>query len=219
MDSKRLICVHSPPRTASRSMRSYFHKIGYDVDHHHTLIDRQDNHFKPVRADFVIKGCTEYWEIVSIVRDPIERNLSYFWHTSRMWKEKTSQEEFVFQFLQAIDHYRAVKFIEREIEPFWRTPIYAHKDSLEFENWAVFDDRLLIVRFDKLNECINEAVSELLNKEVKASFPLQGKSTYDERFKDLKLPTRYVGRMLNNPFVEMFFTKDEIGEMWQRWAE
>lgn len=216
------ICVHSPPRTASRAMLSYFRRPTIkQVVHCHFMIDHRISHYNPDTYDVVMNRGKGEWKIVTIIRDPIERNLSdfYIWTylgSSSSERPKT-QDEFIDLFMQSIDHYQGTDHIQREIEPFWHINVYDVEYPPE-SPYQLLNGRLLIIHFDKLDR-LSHGVSRLLHQQVNWKIPHIGKTSYRRSLmENLKLPETYVKKMLNHQYTQHFFTPEERRRMKRRWT-
>lgn len=214
------ICINSAPRTASRAVTKYFDNLPgvTQVIHAHYLIDKRISHFKAERLETVLEFGKEKWKVVTIVRDPIERNISDFW----TWNFKPREPEtFKRLFMQSIDHYEGLNHVAKEIEPFWGIDVYHDTISLsDFDcfQYAVLEDRLLIIHFDEL-ENLDEAASVLLDREISGNLPHVGQSIYPNFMKEMKLPDPYVRKMLDHYYTKFFFTVEEREKMRERWSD
>lgn len=219
------VCIHSAPRTASRAVQKYFEGIAsVQRSHHvHYLLDTNISHFKWRKYKHVVDH--PQWKVVTIVRDPIERNISDFWNfvwmghqTDGSIRARASREQFKELFLTSIDHHVGINFIAKEVEPYWDVMVY---DDVKFpaNGWKVIDQNLLIIRFDKLKG-IMTAAGALLNHRVHNkydSMPYVGKGGYHELIKDMKLPMSYVDMMVDNYHTRYFFTTEERQQMRVKW--
>lgn len=221
------ICIHSAPRTASRTAAVFLEtKIGdAQVSHNHFLLDKRISHFNERHYKMVANAFDKNRiYVITIVRNPIWRNISDFWRwTFIRYKIHQRQEwdrsKFIQEFLQSIDHYQGIEHIQREVEPFWGFNIYDREFPRDIGYQIIKGPRdslhrLLIIRFENIDK-LPEAASKLLGIEIKGRLPHIGKSEYYPAYLqgNLGLPKRYVAKMLDHQYTKHFYA-DERDQMW-----
>lgn len=215
------VCIHTPPRTASRTVGLFFRGVGGigNVKNHHVMTDPNHSQYQPARMEYVMNIGKENWKAVTIVRDPIERELSMWWnYHGGAGEPHSTNNSMMKSFVEAIE-WEWLNHFRNDIEPFWGINVFDDEYIFEFTDWAVYDDRLLVIRHDRL-EKLHEAAEVLLDRKVpkNVKIPHVGKTDYSNLAKELKIDRDVVWSMLKSEKVRAFFSPDEIEEMRVRWT-
>jgi hypothetical protein len=170
--------------------------------------------------------------IISLVREPIERNISAFFEnfereTGVKYSDSTfSIDELIHIFLQNYNHDIPLRWFDQNLKPLFDIDVY----NYEFPSNGVqiIDDnntKLLLMRCEVPN-CVKEsAVRDFLNI---PSFSLLGSNVgsqkeYAEAYRKFKEafipPDWYVRRMYESRFFNHFYSEMQKNRWIERWTE
>jgi hypothetical protein len=184
--------------------------------------------------------------IITLVRDPIARNVSHFFQYPNMiinrvdngYRVKSPRykyDQFITEnnvqtlskfFLEKIDnHERPLVWIDMELKRFFNIDVYA-SDFPKSKGFKIYRNgsvSALVLKLEKLNETFRDAFYQFLDIEVKqlhkANIGTDKESAdlYKQFKRSIKLPETYVHRFYNSKFVNQFYTDAEIREFKARW--
>lgn len=200
------VILHSPPRTATNSMQVHLQRALKEKVHRtHSVKDL----IGLLPEDGGMRDC----KVVSIVRDPVQRNLSQFWQFNYR-HGPLNEELFVSRFLSEIDHNVQHTFIAAQLKRIWDVDVYG-QDFLP--PYKIYDGRVLIIRLEDLS-FVNNALTELLGMDVTGAFPFQNVSpeSYPRsvvKKHGWKLPKSYLDRMYATRFaIHFLYHKEHFTE-------
>lgn len=179
------------------------------------------------------------WKIITLVREPIDRNISAFFQNlslEKLFPSFTTHgqicEEEVDQaielFLREYSHHLPLNWLDSEIkevfgiDTFNNAPFDHEKgfQVMEKDNYSV-----LIIRVEDLNRCCSEAMKDFLNisdfnlRQVNVSSNKKYSSIYKEFKKRIHLPDDYISQMYNSKYATHFYSPSEIREFISRWTK
>lgn len=174
------------------------------------------------------------WKVITIVRDPIARNVSSFFQTAdlelgltfsamgvipsrdelgRLFLERFSSHDGPLTWLD--DELRAVFGVDVLDAPFPRERGYALWDG-DFAD-------VVVLRYDDLSRVFDKAMSELLGRPISLSAWRNSSEAkeygpaYARLRSSLTLPTDYLDRMYGSPYATHFWSAEERAVMRSRW--
>lgn len=184
------------------------------------------------------------WKIITLVRDPIARNVSEFFYSvdttkndphipdfyARYRSGNINVSELIDRFLERFsegsDEYTVpLNWFDREFPNVIGFDIY----SIEFPRQKGFNiihsDKydILILKLEWLKTCFSKAFHEFLGLQ---NFDLVTKNTasqkayypiYKKFLQEVDLPYQYVSRIYNSKYVQHFYTAREIEKFVKRW--
>lgn len=174
-------------------------------------------------------------KIISLVRDPIARNVSTFFYALDEfipnWEERRNKENLSVDVLQQIflnkQNYALTAFhwFEEQMEPVFGIDVYASPFPME-KGYKVYSSPkadLLLLRLESLDDCAQEAFDEFLGI---PDFKLSKVNTGESRkagelyrlFKEKPLPREYVEWSYSFKLALHFYTKEEIELFIKRWT-
>jgi hypothetical protein len=175
--------------------------------------------------------------VVSLVRDPVARNLSMFFHSLDRFGSRPELGERVRggvtpsliddiarTFVEDFDHLRALTWFDTEIRPAFGIDVY----SRAFPHAAGFDicegerARLLILRLEDLDRCAPQAFAAFLDLPLRLHRSNEGQGKfYNEAYRltrrNLRLPQALLDSIYESSMVRHFYTADEIALFRERW--
>jgi hypothetical protein len=178
------------------------------------------------------------WKVVTLVRDPVARNLSGFFEILDLQlgyglegKLQSRGRDAVLRELPELffsafpDHDQPLTFFEREFGPALGFDIYSAPFPRE-TGWAVYrHDRLdvLVLRLEDLDRCFHPAFTEFLGTDriqpINANVGAEKgyRDLYREMRRSIPLPEDYLGRMYGSRYAQHFYTPDELRGFRDRW--
>jgi hypothetical protein len=186
------------------------------------------------------------WKIISLTRDPIERNLSAFFENLefKTLKEncswlvesdyykitplKVNLDDFdnlTARFFDRFYHESPLDFFDRELKKVFEIDVYSCSFP-KSEGYKIYEGEkadALILKLEKLNQCSLPAFKEFLDIE---NIDLIGSNIGSEkdyavfysRFKnDIRLPESYINKMYQSRYMQHFYSDLEIEKLRARW--
>lgn len=187
------------------------------------------------------------WRAVTLVREPIARNISAFFETLEVEVLSETQfkltadirstynfeitvqlddvEELIEIFLREFDHETPLVFFDREIKGVLGVDVFATEfpDSIGYKIYEGAEVDVLLIRLENLTECARDAFKEFLNVE---DFSLTNTNIGSEKdyapiYKKLKdsirLPDSYIDEMYTSKYTRHFYSEAEIARFETRW--
>lgn len=176
-------------------------------------------------------GC----RIISLIRDPVGRNVSWLFESSRLKDPAAARRfhegrfdlgELRRRLLEDEDRDYATRWFEREIRGVFGIDVYAEPfpHQAGYATYVRGDVELLILRLETLSTAGAGALREFLGVEDLAMPPrnVRVASRTGElyrRFKaDLRLPDEYLERVYASKPARHFYTAEEIAVFRRRWS-
>lgn len=178
-------------------------------------------------------------KIVSLVRDPISRNISSFFQTLDLEynlsfktllesNHENSAIELVDIFLNQVDwHDYPLNWFDKELNTFFGIDVFQHQfpKNLGYKIYKKDHTEVLIVKLEKIKTCGKEAFKNFLNIDnfKVLNDNISGKKVYSplyNTFKDLiPLPESYIDRMYSSKYATHFYTQAEILDFSKEWTK
>lgn len=179
-----------------------------------------------------------YWNIVSLVRDPVARNVGTFFHNLPDfipdWREKYHKGNldvnYLMEFFLGLDaiHDWPEYWFDAQLKliPSFNIDVYAEKFPYDL-GYKIYSGSakadLLILRLEDLGRCVKPAMLNFLGIEnfVLHSVNIGEEKEYSEVYKDFKklpLPVEYVQRLYNTKFARHFYTEEELKFFAKKWT-
>lgn len=175
------------------------------------------------------------WHVISLVRDPVQRNVSAFFENltevipdayERRARGEITAKDIKDAFLHQYDHSAPLEWFQSQLEPVFGIDVYATRFDTE-NGYATYETpaaTLLVIRVENLSDGGADAIREFLGLE---SFALvnanvgRGKRYHDlyaEFEETVTLPPSYLARMYDSTFARHFYTDEEIDGFMRRWT-
>lgn len=167
--------------------------------------------------------------IITIVRDPISRNISSLFQAFEFMKEGKYKTEFNIRefdklFYAKVDHQAPEKWFDYELKNNFGIDIYNYEFDIRKKHLVIKEGnlKLLIIRLEDFKElekvmadflCINNF--ELINKNVSE---VKWYSEVYESFKrNFKPSKEYLDKYLNTKFTKHFYSEAEINKIYKKY--
>jgi hypothetical protein len=187
------------------------------------------------------------WQIVTLVRDPVARNLSSFFQHIRIESPVSEKEyklksrEYDFEvvvkddnlkdvidiFFERSRHDTPLTFFDREFKGILNIDIFESDFATEKGYQILHTDQadVLLIRLEDLNHCATEALKAFLNIDnlELRSANIGGQKEYANAYHQFKraivLPESYLDKMYNSKYTRHFYTEAEIEKFRTRWLK
>lgn len=193
--------------------------------------------YKKMR-DEIDKQPEQHWDIISLVRDPIARNIATLFQNLAGfipdWQERYAKGRLNHQEIQewlintSIINDSPNQWFDMQIRqiPAFGIDVYAEPFPRE-QGYKIYPGtsraRLLLIRMENLNDCAKRAMNEFLGLE---NFMLHNTNIGEEKdyaalyraFKSQLLPIEYVQRIYNMQISRHFYTDAELHAFAKRWT-
>jgi hypothetical protein len=195
-----------------------------------------EEHYHVACSRFLLEHLDHYERvrIITLVREPIARNVSAFFENRfKFFKDKDLQQwernlsDLKERFLRNYPHDIPLIWLDEEIRDAFGLDVYSQPFPIE-EGGAVFNSQriqLLIMRQDELNRVGAKFLSSFLGHEIPAleSANIGERKGYSKLYKSflskLHFPEQYVEKMYDSKYAQHFFSTGEIAELRQRWTD
>lgn len=185
------------------------------------------------------------WKIVTLVREPVARNISAFFenlivtdlNSGTKFKVKSFYDfeltvtgenfEKLFElFLAKYDHETPLEYFDREFKGMLNFDIYASAFP-KSKGYQIYEDErfdVLLIRLEDLNNCARTAFKEFLDME---NFNLSAQNIgsrksynaiYKSFLKNVNLPLAYLDQMYRSKYAQHFYTPEEIENYRKKWC-
>jgi len=189
------------------------------------------------------EATNKYWKVVTLVRDPVARNVSSFFQTLDLYfgvgdKLRSSEPRELVPELQELfrqsyetqrfefRHDTPLTWLESELEAVFAVDVYrcefpTHKGYQIFGQGNI---QVLLLRLENLNSCAQEAFQEFLGL---GDFTLVRGNVgvvkdYRQLYRDFKqsaaIPKWYLRKMYTSRYARHFYTQDEIDRLMLQWS-
>jgi len=204
----------------------------------------QYQYINDLRKQGLING--HKWKIVTLVRDPIARNLSdFFEHIEvvpspskheRIFRSIQYDYEVVIEgdkpdklieiFFEKYDHDGPLRYFDGEFKEVLGIDLFA-SDFPQEKGYKIYPDKdfdVLLIRLENLNECITEAFAAfldidnltLVNKNVGSQ--KEYADVYRQFKRSISLPESYLDRIYESKFSRHFYSDAEIAQFRAQWS-
>lgn len=204
---------------------------------------------RPWLSEFLfeqIQESSRHWKIVTLVREPIARNVSTFFENLEVIKQpdsdryEISSDYYGFEisididnidplielFFDRLVHERPLTYFDDEIKYVFGIDVFESQFP-EGKGYMLYQgDKadMLLVRLEDLNRCATTAFKEFLDID---DFTLIQTNVAEEKVyaplyrefkKRIRFPDSYLDRMYQSKFTRQFYSDDEIRNFRQRWS-
>ncbi len=186
------------------------------------------------------KGNTKKWKIITVVRDPVARNISAFFQTLQsevdldyhqflsMNNSQTQKviEELIDIFLNRIRwHDYPLKWLDAELQDVLGIDVFASAfpTAKGYKIYRTKHINLLLLRLESLRDSARDAFKEFLDIDqfslIKAN--IGSEKPYSDIYKKFKdrffLPDIYIEKMYTSKYMKHFYTEEEISQFKEIW--
>lgn len=258
------IIVHQMGKVGSKtvelSLRKAYEALGIQIPIYHTHIlngfdgvrgyilseQHRQNSADPLAAlehgesvrKLIDGNPAQHWNVISLVRDPIARNVSAFFENlpgyMPDWRERYANGTLTVYEVQALFLKSNMAY---EKPDFWFNSQMKSIPAFDIDVYATSFPHdvgykiypataranLLLIRLENLRECAQQAMQEFLGL---TKFSLYNTNTANEKefaelyraFNELPLPVEYVEGRYKTQFAQHFYSDAELESFTQRWT-
>jgi hypothetical protein len=188
------------------------------------------------------------WKIVTLIRDPIARNLSAFFEhiellpsppdSPRVKRLKSIEyeyevtvrdnniDELISIFFEKFPHESPFTYFDREFKGVLGVDLFASEfpKSIGYKCYRESKFDILLIRLENLNTCFAEALREFLGVERMAL--VEANVSADKEYSDIyrmfkdsiHLPESYLDKMYSSRFSRHFYTDEELEQFKRSWS-
>lgn len=180
---------------------------------------------------------TEPWQVISMVRDPIARNISAFFQAIDIWHPifaaglRSGHENEVFDnivgiFLANYPHEKPLTWFQNDMLPVFGLDVF-ETDFDTSNGYSIYEHekiRLLLIRLEDLNDCASDAIADYLHipkfslRRVNSTSSKYSGSLYKDFVDQISLPSSYIEQMYNSQYMRHFYTQEEINMFTRKWS-
>jgi hypothetical protein len=166
--------------------------------------------------------------IITLVREPVERNFSAYFENMQKWDLKTPNTKGLIEsFVRDYEHSIPLEWFDEEFKVATGIDIYDYDFSKE-KGWLMLEkenSKVLIMKVEcshqekikALNQTLELDNIELVNKNV------GNNKTYAEEYNDFKssitLPNSYFSLMSQSKYSKFFYSESELESIKQKYLE
>jgi hypothetical protein len=176
------------------------------------------------------------WKIITLVREPIGRNISAFFQNINIYYENfiekynegsISGKEIEEKFFNECPHNLPLSWLDKEIKDVFGIDIYQESFPLS-EGYKIYSKgnefELMIIRMEDLNRCHKDAFQQFLGIE---NFSLSKKNIasdkiyseiYSSFLSTLSIPNWYIEQMYSSKYSKHFYSDIEIEQNISKWS-
>ncbi len=180
------------------------------------------------------------WKVISLVRDPIARNLSTFiqdvnirqpefgfLEKCRTMEPEELSQELVELFIRTHDHNMPLNWFDMELNKVFQVDVFA-TDFPKNKGYDIYENEqteVLLLKLEKLNDCAVEALKKFLDLDEISliNSNIGSKKEYSEIYKafldQLVLPDSYLDKMYSSKLATHFYGKDELDGFRNKWSK
>jgi hypothetical protein len=169
--------------------------------------------------------------VITLVREPIGRNISfYFQNLDMLWKtadahEKVGLDRLLKEYLDRFNHDDTLEWFDREFNPALGVNLYAHEfpHALGYLRLDTGRHEILVLRSDLDDVSKAKCLGEFLGVEGITLAPanVSAQKPYAEAHREflrkVRLPEEYVNRMLDSKYARHFFSTEERAAIRSKW--
>jgi hypothetical protein len=180
------------------------------------------------------KNYNEKWKFITLVREPIARNISAFfqnidlyinWSLKKGEFEEKEVIELIERFLNNFQHEFPLHWFDIEIQKNLGIDVYKKPFPIEkgYQIYSTDTVDLLLMRCEDINKHAIYALSDLLGlnefemRSANIGSQKEYKETYAQFKKMITLPVEYVEHMYSSQLVKHFYSSGEIQVLREKW--
>jgi hypothetical protein len=171
-------------------------------------------------------------KIITLVREPIGRNVSWFFQNFKEYTGSTfGESNFTIEelrniFLSNFDHELPLEWFDRNIENYFGIDVYSKPFSES--GHEIYDGgyvTLLVLKLEIDDKTKYEVIQEFLGinsfslKNVNIGFEKDYGKTYKEFQQLVKLPDQYLQKMCTSKYFKHFYSQQEIDVIRKKWKK
>jgi hypothetical protein len=177
-----------------------------------------------------LAGEPAHWKIITLVRDPVARHLSSFFHditryAPDFYGRPPSTAELCEVFLERFDHVTPLRWFELQFAPLFGLDVYAssftREQGYQIHHQQRFD--LLVIRAEDLDRHLETALASFLGisglapRRVNTGDDKPYAAAYRALRAEVVLPADYLDRQYRSRLARHFYSNDELSRFHAAW--
>lgn len=180
------------------------------------------------------------WNLISLTRDPVARNLSGFFQSLSLWssnalerfragERRTVFEELLLIFLRDYPHHKPHVWFDNELKEVFGVDVYSMRFD-QSSGYSIYRRRgvnLMVIRLEDLSSCYRQALAAFLNRDtshlplVPANISDQKRYNllYDKFLEWLVLPDDYLEDQYSTHYAQHFYSEAELMSFRRKWSK
>lgn len=182
-------------------------------------------------------GGRHRYKVVSIIREPVARNISAFFQTidlqipdflERYHANLLTSEQFLQIFLESFeDHEGILVWLDEELKAMLGVDVYAAPFP-KTKGYQIYHGNragVLLIKMEMIGQCIQDAFKEFLGIEnttlprVNVSSDKPYAKIYQDFTQSLVIPAFYLDRMYGSKYTQHFYSAEEICRFRSKWSK
>ncbi len=204
------------------------------------IIDRHVNASRYLAARWARRTAGEKWHVVSLVRDPVARNISTFFQAFPVYFAQDAEDasdgaisrydsdELLDKFMNEFGAYRhsvPTVWFQTHMQPMFGIDVYA-RDFDHERKYTIYENdccRLLLLRAEDVDTTLIDAVEAFTGVRPEQLIRANDASdkTYADVYKQFKSrftpPAEYLDQLYDSEFAKHFYTAEELAGFRERW--
>ena len=229
----KFVLVYTPGRVGTISLMKSLRVRGiYNMYmHDHRLDDTVDGIYRDPASKVAAKQRSEVLQqqedpihVVTAVRDPIERAISAYCYFHKHYRPPTNPDTLKHQFLTVYPHEWYLSWFTNQLGTLFKTDILSKVHQPEENFWRIRTEKmdLAILKLTYMEEGIAKLNdvwdTSLLVENGHRVLQKQSLESY-EKLMEMKFPVEFTERIYSSRLCKLFYTKEEIQQMKERWTE
>ncbi|SER03598.1 putative capsular polysaccharide synthesis family protein [Thalassovita taeanensis] len=170
----------------------------------------------------------EDYLFISLVRDPLERNLSAFFETFQFLHGVTPSagdaQALFDRFVSEYNHNLPLNWFDNEVKTFLGLDVYQSTFPKDQKQVYFPEHRFLLFRLDCPDETKQEVLTEMLGEKILIERENDGsRKDYAEAYRKVKsmatFPKAFLDKMYESRFARHFWSDEERKKMRAKWQE
>ncbi len=174
----------------------------------------------------VITPTSKYEAVITPVRDPIARNISYLFEREgeRFQVEGYRNEDIFSEMVSLIDYAAPLFWFGEVFSPLFGIDVYEHP-FIKDNGWKIINHRYLLIQTEQITEMLPGALWSLFGEEPQSLHRAKTEDTrsygklYAEFLDWVSFSDEYLDLMYGHLYVRHFYSEIQIGKMRARWAK
>jgi len=168
----------------------------------------------------------KYAGVITPVRDPIARNVSYFFeiHGNDILPASPTNEQIHDMLFEKVNFDDPLTWFDQVYKPFTGIDVYKHKFN-RTRGWSILDKKFLIIQTEKLSEQLPTAFEGLFGLHPGSIH--RARTTESRAYGELytrfvewvQFPADLVDHLLGSKYSTFFYTKKQLEGMRKRWVK
>lgn len=177
-------------------------------------------------------GLDNYVVVVTPVRDPIARNISWFFEkhggdvlqAGDILNRKISNSVVLETFTKYINQDYPLNWFDGVFKPTFGVDVYKSKFA-KTRGWSILKKRYIIVQTERMDEALPDAFEKFFGERPPMLHRAMTFETrpygelYKEFVKTVKFPEEQIEHMYLSKFVQHFFTKKQVDAWREKWTK